>query len=149
MIKYYNPLHILCSNGWVWLCYEKDYLSSTTEYSQYKAEFLGASYHSTIVAIISENSEHLCCNGHYGVLWLEAIYECERDGCLSYDDMEDMQCAIEKAEENLLKIGMPFTPDYKFHGYNTANQIRRNKKLRKLYSLEEKEEADWLKEDSE
>ena len=141
--KKYDPLHILCGNGWRWLCYDKDLLSTTTEYTQYAAEFLGRSYRSTVVAIISNIPEHLDLDGHYGVLWLEAVYENEREGCLSYDDMEDMQSAICVAEENLLRIGMPFTPDYEFHSRNKANMRRRNDALRRLYNMDEIEERDY------
>lgn len=139
MKRKFDTLHILTSNGWKWLCYEKDWISTTTDYTQYAAEFLGHAYSSTIVAIISNIPEHLSLDGHYGVLWLEAVYENERDGCLSYEDMEDMQSAIEIAENNLLLIGMPFTPDYRFHGKNVANKKRRNEKLRRLYKMDELE----------
>ena len=138
----FDILHILSRNGWQWLSYKDEYLSITTEYLQYKADFLGHSYSSTVVAIISGCPDHLSLDGHYGVLWLEAIYENERNGCFSYNDMTDMQQAIIYAEENLLRIGMPFTPDYKFHGKNTANKKRRNDKLRRMYNLEEIEERD-------
>ena len=142
--KEYRPLHILCHNGWKWLFYDKDKLSvSTTECSQYSAEFLGDTYSSTVVAIVSEHTEHLGIDGHYGVLWLEAKYENDRNGCYSWDDMEDMMSAIENAEGNLLMIGMPFTEDYEFHGRNRANMKRRNDKLRRLYGLAEKERNDW------
>lgn len=143
--KRYKPLHILGHNGWRWLMYDKDKLSITTDYEQYAAEFLGRDYSSTVVAIVSEYPDHLKLDGHYGVLWLEAVYENKRDGCYSIDDMEDMKQSIINAEENLLMIGMPFTKDYKFHGKNTANKMRRNSKLRKLYDLEAKEEAEWKK----
>ena len=143
LVKKYDPLHILCGNGWRWLCYEKDLLSTTTEYTQYAADFLGQSYSSTVVAIISNIPEHLNLDGHYGVLWLEAIYENEREGCLSYEDMKDMQSAICVAEENLLRIGMPFTPDYEFHSRNKANMRRRNDALRRLYNMDEIEERDY------
>lgn len=136
-MRKFDVLHILTSNGWEWLCYEKDMLSTTTEYTQYKAVFLGGAYSSTVVAIISNIPDHLQLDGHYGVLWLEAIYENERNGCLSYEDMEDMQQAIMNAEENLLLIGMPFTPGYHFHGKNVANKTRRNEKLRRLYRMDE------------
>jgi len=141
----YDPLRILTGNDWKWLRYDKDKLSTTDEYTQYAAEFLGNSYSSTVVAIISDLPDHLIFNGHYGVMWLEAIYENKRNGCLSYEDMNDMQSAIVVAEENLLRIGMPFTPDYRFHGRNKANNRRRNDKLRRMYNLEEKEKADWGK----
>ncbi len=138
----YDPLHILCSNGWVWLCCGEDFLSNTDELDQYKAEFLGASYSSTVVALVSRLPDHLKLDGHYGIMWLEAVYEIDRNNCYAYDDMEDMQCAIIKAEENLLKIGMPFTQDYCFHGKNIANKKRRNDKLRRLYKLAELEAED-------
>lgn len=140
--KEFNPLHILSRNGWEWLPYEEEYLSTTDTLYQYKAVFLGAGYRSTVVALISDHPDHLKLDGHYGVMWLEAIYECERNGCLSYEDMKDMQQAIIYAEENLLKIGMPFTPNYRFHGKNVANKKRRNEKLRKLYHLAKKEEEE-------
>lgn len=140
--KQYNPLYILSRNGWSWIPHKKDYLSTTDDLYQYKAEILGRWYHSTVVALVSGQKNHLCFNGHYGVMWLEAIYDCERGGCFSYGDIEDMQAAIIHAEENLLKIGMPFTKGYKFHGKNAANKSRRNEKLRRMYKLTEKEEED-------
>ena len=142
MASEWNPLHILSSNGWKWLHYEKDRLSTTDEYAQFAMDILGDMYHSTVVAIVSEHPQDLDLDGHYGILWLEAVYECNRKGCLSYDDMEDMQAAIILAEENLLKIGMPFTPGYRFHGGNIANKKRRNDKLRRIYTLEEIEARD-------
>jgi len=141
-VEKFSSLFILSRNGWEWLAYEKDFLSTTDDLSQYKTEILGDSYSSTVVALVSDIPDHLELDGHYGVMWLEAIYENERKGCLSYDDMKDMQSAIVYAEENLLRIGMPFTPDYRFHGKNVANKKRRNEKLRRLYRLAEKEEED-------
>lgn len=139
MRKRYDPLHILCCNGWKWLCYDEDKLSIATEYQQYSADFLGSGYTSTVVAIVSQHKDDLNLDGHYGVLWLEAVYENERNNCYSYGDLEDMMCAIECAEENLLTIGMPFTEGYRFHGRNKANKKRRNDKLRRIYGLAELE----------
>ena len=139
--KRYDALFILERNAWNWLCYEKDKLSTTDDLHQFKADFLGRCYSSTIVALVSSFADHLEIGGHYGVMWLEAIYE-NGDGCLTYNDMEDAQAAIIFAEDNLLRIGMPFTPDYKFHGRNAANKKRRNEKLRRLYRLEEMERKD-------
>ncbi len=138
----FNVLQILSRNGWKWLCYENEQISSTTDYTQYTCDILGNAYTSTIVAIISTNPSHLDLNGHYGILWLEALYECERNGCLSYDDMVDMQQAIIYAEENLLRIGMPFCPEYKFHGSDIESKKKRNEELRKEYNLEELENTD-------
>ena len=142
MAKRFDVLYILSRNGWEWLSYESEYLSTTDTLYQYKAEFLGREYSSTVVALVAAHPDHLNLDGHYGVMWLEAIYECDRDGCLSYHDMKDMQQAIIYAEDNLLKIGMPFTPDYRFHGKNAANKKRRNDKLRRLYNLAEIEQED-------
>lgn len=142
MKKKFNAWRILTHNGWRWRKYKNEYLSITDEYSQYSAEFMGDSYGSIVVAIVSDMKDHLEFDGHYGVLWLEVVYENDRNGCYSYGDLYDMQTAIENAEENLLLIGMPFVPEYIFHGRNVANKRRRNEKLRKLYDLEalEKEE---------
>ena len=138
----YRPLEILSHNGWEWLAYETEELSITHELYQYKTVILGAMYSSTIIALVAQRPDQLKYDGYYGVLWLEARYENERNECYSYDDMTDMQTAIVFAEENLLKIGMPFTPDYHFHGKDVANKKRRNEKLRRLYHLEEKERKD-------
>lgn len=140
MSKPFNTLQIMTGNAWEWLCYDKDKLSEADEYTQYKATFLGRTYSSTIIAIISDLPDHLQLDGHYGVLWLEAIYEYDR--AHTYDELADMQSAISIAEQNLLTIGMPFTKDYGFHSKNAANMKRRNEKLRRLYNLDELEERD-------
>lgn len=146
-MKEYDPLSILSGNAWKWLSYDDEKLSISVDYDQYAALFLGNTYSSTVVAIVSRIPSHLKLDGHYGVLWLEAVYENEHNGCLSWEDMQDMMCAIECAEQNLLTIGMPFTEDYKFHGRNKANMKRRNEKLRKMYGLAEKERNDWYEVD--
>ena len=138
MKKDFCPLHIMCENGWKWNHYNDDKFSSDDydEYECFTIEILGE-YHTIVRACVSEYEKHLCVDGHYGVLWLEAAqYEC--DPPYSERDLKDMIYAIEKAEENLLLIGMPFVPDYEFHG-NKANRKRRNDKLRRIYKLEEKE----------
>jgi len=141
-MKYY-PLYILCGNGWKWRHYQDDpiiQMDDTDDYDTYTIEILGTTYHTVVRAVVAAHSKHLVVDGHYGVLWLDAAqYECSPP--YSENDLEDMMCAIELAEENLLKIGMPFTPDYKFHG-NKANRRRRNDKLRRLYNLDELEKQD-------
>lgn len=108
------------------------------DYYVYKAHFC-VTYTTTISAIVSENSNHLDHHGCYGVMWIEAEYECDHP--YSSEDLKDMLDAIDLAEKNLLLIGMPFSPDYKFQS-NQANRIRRNKKLRKMYNLDELEKQD-------
>lgn len=141
-MREYKPLRILSENGWEWKSFERDMPSTSTDFCQYTMIVLGNSYSSTVVAIVSQYREHLQLDGHYGVLWLEAKYEYDRNGCLSWGDMEDMMCAIENAEENLLTIGMPFTEDYQFHGRNISGKKRRNAKLRQMYGLAEKEKEE-------
>lgn len=143
MNKKYNSLHILCQNGWEWHSYNTDWLikmDDCEDYFQYTLDVLGHSYVTTVRAVVAAHTKHLDINGHLGVLWLDAAkYECEPP----YEEhaLTDMLTAIEYAENNLLKIGMPFTPDYKFHG-NAANKRRKNEKLRKMYNLEELEKID-------
>ena len=138
----YDSLHILCRNGWTWHSYETDPIikmaASGDDYFVYTNTFLGL-YETKIMAAVSEHSGHLCVDGHYGVLWLATVeYECNPPH--SKNDLEDMMAAIGFAEDHLLKIGMPFTPDYQFSGRNAANKKRRNDKLRKIYNLDEMEE---------
>lgn len=130
----YNALNILGRNGWSWLT-EDEHI----DYYVFQAKFLGT-YTSTVSAIVSDNVTHLSHHTNYGVIWLEAEYECDLP--YSVDDMEDMLHAIDLAEKNLLLIGMPFTPDYKFQ-HDQAYRKRRNERLRKMYNLEEREKEDW------
>lgn len=140
-MKKYDSLHILCRNGWTWHSYDTDPIikmaAPNDEYFVYTNTFLGW-YNTTVMAAVSAHSGHLCVDGHYGVLWLSAVdYECNKP--YSVDDLKDMIAAIGFAEEHLLKIGMPFTPDYQFQGKNAANRKRRNDKLRRMYGLDELE----------
>lgn len=137
----YKPLYILCKNGWQWHSYNTDPImelyDNTEEYSIYTNTFWGMSYTTEISAVVSERKNHLETDGHYGVLWLDVIrYECEPPHCAHR--LKDMLCAIDAAEEHLLKIGMPFSPYYEFQR-DKYNRARKNKKLRKLYELDQLE----------
>lgn len=139
----YKPLWILCCNGWEWHHYNTDWLikmDDSEEYGQYTLKILGHSYDTTVRAVVAEHSKHLVIDGHYGVLWLDAA-KYENDPPYEENALTDMITAIKFAEDNLLTIGMPFTPDYRFHG-NVANKRRRNEKLRRLYNLEELERSE-------
>lgn len=134
----FKPLYILCGNGWEWHHYNTDWLiqmDDSEEYTQYTLKVLGYGYYTIVRAVVSEFSQHLCINGHYGVIWLDAA-KYENNPPYEENALKDMIKAIERAEDNLIKIGMPFCPDYKFHGRNKANKKRRNDKLRRLYDLE-------------
>lgn len=140
----YKPLYILCHNGWEWHHYNTDWLikmDDCEDYDQYTLKVLGFMYDSTVRAVVASHSKHLCIDGHYGILWLD-VAKYENEPPYTETALKDMITAIEYAEDNLLKIGMPFTPDYEFHGRNRANKKRRNDKLRKLYNLEELERRD-------
>lgn len=128
----FNVLYILSHNGWEWE-FEK---SRDKNYEIYSNTFLGE-YKVKVYAIVSAHSKHQDINGHLGVLWLECEYEYPRPH--SYGDLEDMKYGMELAEQHLLRIGMPFTPDYAFHGRNRANSKRRNDALRRKYNLDELE----------
>lgn len=131
-MKKYDSLQILCSNGWDW----DQYGDTIDDYYVYTSQFLGM-YTTKVRAIVSGNSNHLKHDGHYGVLWLETdSYECGDH--YSITELKDMMFALDLAEQNLLTIGMPFTPDYQFQS-NRGNRKRRNEKLRKMYDLAEKE----------
>lgn len=139
-IKQFEGFRILGKNGWKWHHYQNDPLADNRgEYECFTMEFQGE-YGTLVRACVSLCESNLVIDGHYGVLWLEAAeYEC--DPPHTERDLYDMIYAIELAEENLLRIGMPFTPDFKFHG-NAANRRRRNEKLRRIYNLDELEERD-------
>ena len=122
-------------NGWEW----NQKRSFEEDYDVYKMTFL-MTYKVTIYACISMSSIHLCLDGHYGVLWLEAEYEYDRPH--SIGEIYEMRNAIEAAENNLLLIGIPFTPDHKFLGKNKANKKRRNDALRRKLNLDEQEKVD-------
>ena len=137
----YKPHYILCKNGWQWHSYNTDPVmelyDNTEDYSIYTNTFLGMSYTTEISAVVSEYKNHLETDGHYGVLWLDVIrYECNPPHCAHR--LKDMLCAIDVAEEHLLKIGMPFSPYYEFQRDN-YNRTRKNKKLRELYDLDKLE----------
>jgi hypothetical protein len=97
-------------------------------------------YEVTCYAAVSTHEQQLCLDGHYGVQWLEFEKEFE-DQHNSESDLQDMLYGFELAEANLLRCGVPFTPDYKFHGRNKANMKRRNDALRRKLGLEELEKA--------
>ena len=77
-------------------------------------------------------------------MWLEFDYE-NNHHLVTESDIKDMLYGFELAEDNLLRCGVPFTPDYKFHGRNRANMKRKNDALRRKLRLDELEEKDNAK----
>ena len=130
-------LHNLCGNGWKW---EKD--PRNNEYQTYTLTFLAISYDVTCYAAVSEFPQNLELDGHYGVQWLEFDYEYSHNHKAGESDINDMLYGFELAESNLLRCGVPFTPDYKFHGKNRANMKRKNDAIRRKLNLAELEEKD-------
>ena len=129
-------LHNLCGNGWKW---ERD--PDNEEYETYTLTFLSLMYDVTCYAAVSEYTQNLSYDCHYGVRWLEFEKEYE-DQHNSESDLKDMLYGFELAEDNLLRCGVPFTPDYKFHGKNRANMKRKNDAIRRKLRLAELEEKD-------
>ena len=136
-------LWMMGDNGWIWRTYDG---WSDEDYYKYKSSFLG-DYVTEVFAVVSTNSNHIKLNGHLGVLWLEvAGYpDCIRDEDhgYSYGDLYDMIEGLKIAEENLVRCGIPFEPDYPFHGRNSANLKRRNDAIRKKLNMEYWEEKAW------
>lgn len=129
-------LHHLCGNGWKW---EHDHYEK--ELDTYTLTFLSLEYDVTCYARVSKYKKQLSLDGHYGVMWLEFEKE-YKDQHNSESDLKDMLYGFELAEDNLLRCGVPFTPDYKFHGKNRANMKRKNDAIRRKLRLAELEEKD-------
>lgn len=139
-----NFLHMLGDNGWMWQTYKG---WADEDYYKYKSSFLNI-YQTDVLAVVACSWRHIRVNGHYGVMWLEAVGypDCSRDENNGYSigDLDDIRTGLILAEENLVRIGVPFTPDYKFHGRNRANLKRRNDATRKKLNMEHWEEIAWM-----
>ena len=120
------------NNGWEWV------QSDSVDFSKFKMKFL-CTYTVTVYAVVSMKPEHLCNDGQYGVLWLDAEYENESP--YSEEDLKNMLEGIHLAEKNLLLIGIPFTENY-FSGKTVKSMVRKNASIRKKLKLEEQESRD-------
>lgn len=130
-----NFFSFLTANGWKY-CGVDDSLHTEV----YELTVL-SEYETTVQIEVSSDWESIVAAGHHGVLSVHCSkYECEMP--YSYDDLNDIKRGLIAGEENLLAIGMPFEPDYEFHGRNIANKIRRNEKLRRNFMLDDFEKAD-------
>lgn len=128
--------HTLTENGWL-----PDFAREDEEndaYSYYVLTLIGQSYQSKCTAVVSTSKDGIDEQGHLGVVWVEVEYEND-DRPHHYGDLLDMQRAIECAEMNLLKIGVPFVDNNCFHG--TAEEIKvkkaLNTKLREEWNIDE------------
>ncbi len=122
-------------NGWKW---EKEMSLDQTDYDVFSMTFL-VTYEVKVYACVSRVSGHLDLDGHYGVMWLEAEYEYDRPH--SKSELDEMVVGMSYAEDNLLLIGVPFVPDYKFISNETEKDII-NTELRNKLNLEKQEEED-------
>lgn len=136
-------LYLMGENGWEWQTYQG---WADDGYYKSKSTFLGI-YRVEIFAVVADNWKHISEIGHLGIMWLEvAGYpDCGRDENhgYSYSDLQDMIDGLIIAEENLVRCGIPFTPDYEFHSPNKANLKRRNDAIRKRLNMEHWEEIAW------
>lgn len=122
-------------NGWKW---EKDRSLEKDDYDVFSMTFL-VTYDVKVYACVSRYSGHLALEGHYGVMWLESEYEYDRPH--SIDELEEMKQGMAYAEDNLLRIGIPFSPDYKFIS-DAELKAAINAKLRNKLNLEKQENED-------
>ena len=131
------------SNGWS-VKFAEDFSSQNREERESLYEItLLESYEVTITAHVITDSYQLNINGEYGVMWLNAKHEYNDEEGYSWEELDEMQMAIIDAEDNLLKIGIPFKKGYEFHGRNKANKKRRNDALIRKLNIAEKNEEDW------
>lgn len=127
--------NIMTSNGWEYLGHKEN------DGEQYQMTFL-SEYDVGVIASVAESWMDVQIAGSLGVLELDiGSYECKMPWMR--EELYWMISALNMAEDNLIKIGMPFTEKYRFSGKNAANNGRRNQKLRRKYNIAELEEKAW------
>lgn len=131
------------SNGWS-VKFVEGFSSKNREEQESLYEItLLEEYQCTVTAHVITDSYQLGINGEYGVMWLNATYEYIDEDGYSWNELDEMQTAIIDAEDNLLKIGIPFEKNYEFHGKNKANKKRRNDALIRKLNIAEKSKKDF------
>ncbi len=128
------------SNGWSHQ-FPKDFDKDKEQEDLYTITLL-EEYECYVTAHVATDSRSLGISGEYGALWLDVRYEYPDNG-YGWRELEEMQSAIIDAEDNLLKIGIPFESTYEFHGRNRANKKRRNDALIRKLNLKERADQDW------
>lgn len=126
-------LYLMGNNGWMW---QND--PSEEDFNRYSCNIF-VEFEHVIDAVVYEYPKHLDFAGVYGIGWLEWRDYNDRDksDCgYTFDDLEGMICALEAAEESLVKCGIPFSPNYRFHGPNKANMKRQNDATRRKLNME-------------
>lgn len=135
-----NWLRLLGENGWQWDS-AKSY-DDGDGYSFYEARISGFEYDVGCWARVSDGPKGYSASGDYGVAWIECDLSTytSREYFTTHDALE-IEYAVDHAETNLLKCGIPFTDGYRFHGKNVHNKARRNAAIRKKLGLMSKEEC--------
>ena len=128
------------SNGWSHQ-FPKDFEKDKTREDLYVMTLL-EEYECTVTAHVITDAQSLDITGQYGVMWINVNYEYQDDDGHSWGELSEMQSAIIDAEDNLVKIGIPFVDDYDFHGKNRANKKRKNDALIRKLNLKEKADKD-------
>ena len=125
---------LLAHNGWQW----DSQKSIGEEYGYYYAEICGKEYWNIgCWARVSNGVEGINACGDLGVAWIECDINTYTDReYIKIGDALEVLSAIENAENNLLRCGIPFVKDYRFHGKNVANKARRNAAIRKKRGLD-------------
>ena len=129
------------SNGWSHQ-FPKDFEKDKNQEDLYVMTLL-EEYECTVTVHVVTSAQSLGINGEYGVMWINVKYEYQDDDGHSWGELQEMEAAIIDAEDNLVKIGIPFDSDYEFHGANRANKKRKNEALIRKLNLKEKAKHDY------
>lgn len=132
-----NWTRLLGENGWQWDS-AKSYIEGD-EYSFYEAKIDGFEYTVGCWSRVSDSPKGYDASGDYGVAWIECdLSEYTSREYYGYSDALEIMYAIDHAETNLLKCGIPFTDGYRFHGKTAYNKARRNAAIRRKLGLGER-----------
>lgn len=131
-----NWTRLLGENGWQWDSEKSLSYNDGDEYSFYEAVIDGLEYAVRCWARVSDGPKGYGASGDYGVAWIECdLSEYTSREYYGYSDALEIMYAIDHAETNLLKCGIPFTDGYRFHGKTAHNKARRNVTLRRRLGL--------------
>jgi len=120
-------------------CWQWDSQKSYNEgdgYSFYEAVVDGFEYAVKCWARVCDSEKSYEVSGDYGVAWIECdLSKYTTREYYGYSDALEIMYAIDHAEANLLKCGIPFVAGYRFHGKTAYNKARRNEAIRKKLGL--------------
>lgn len=128
---------LLGENGWRW----DSPKSIQEEYSFYEARIFGCQYDVRCWARVSDTPDGNSASGDWGVAWIECdISTYTSREFIGLCDAQEIMYAIDHAETNLLRCGVPFVEDYRFAGKNASNKARCNAAIRMKLGLKTKGE---------